>query len=447
MQEKSAITTVILTIAIVFTVLLFIGMGIFLVRAWVTPNGQTAGFLSNPPSCPIGQTAQWTGSDWICVTGGDQGLSALGVSSGVLRPEVCGTGEYSRWNGSAWVCATDRVGAGGTVTQYVPTTGQTYYAGPGITISGNVISATNLQSCGTNQYSRWNGTSWSCYYDQSSGSSGSYYYDNPYYYGGSGSGQYYYAGNGIRLSGNTFYTDAQSCSSGQYSRWTGSSWVCETDRVGSGGGGGGDTQYYYAGNGLTLSGSTFSLSGLQSCSSNQYSRWTGSQWTCGNLPSGGDGGGGSGGSYFAGNGIRLSGGTFSIDSPTCSSGQFSRWNGSNWTCATPQVSGEAPGGGLVTDVTPGGSIDLSTFKSDSGWTNTSSKVALVTYTLAWSGPGHGGAEFKKSGGSWNRIGYYWQINNNGVSWGTFAVPPGGSARYLGSGSNPTQGQIFYQLIH
>lgn len=64
-------------------------------------------------------------------------------------------------------------------------------------------------------------------------------------------------------------------------------------------------------------------------------------------------GSGGGGSYSAGAGLSLSGTTFSINSPTCSTGEVSKWTGS-WTC-----------------VSAGGS---------SGWTSVSGKVYLTTST-------------------------------------------------------------------
>lgn len=89
-----------------------------------------------PQSCANGQVSQWNGSTWICA---DQNAytagTGLNISGGQFSlqgpyqlPQGCANGQISQWNGSAWVCAND--------------SGATYTAGPGIGISGNVISAT-----------------------------------------------------------------------------------------------------------------------------------------------------------------------------------------------------------------------------------------------------------------------------------------------------------------
>lgn len=236
MNDNSRTATILLSVLLLLIAIGFsIGLGYF-VRGWASNGARNI-------ASPIG-------------------VSIGGNLTGFYNPQNCSEGQYSRWNGTAWVCANDLVGGARG-----PQGPQGIQGPPGPPGGGSILTyGTTPQTCYSGQYSRWNGSYWVCETDRVGSGGGGYYdYDRPV-----------------------------ACSSGQYSRYTGSYWTCETDRIGGGGSGGGD--YYYAGTGLTLNGNTFSLTGLQACSSNQYSRWTGSQWVCANDQGGGGGGGASGAS-------------------------------------------------------------------------------------------------------------------------------------------------------
>lgn len=240
MQDNSRTATILLSVLLLLLAIGFsIGLG-YLVRGWAS-----------------------NGSNNFAAVGA--GLN--GSLTGFYNPQNCSEGQYSRWNGNAWICANDLVG--GARGPQGPQGPQGIQGPPGISYSGGgsiLTYGTTPQTCYSGQYSRWNGSYWVCETDRVGSGGG---YDNGY------------------------YERPIACSSGQYSRYTGSYWTCETDRIGSGGGSGGNN--YYAGTGLTLNGDTFSLTGLQACSSGQYSRWTGSQWVCANDQTTGGGGGGNSG--------------------------------------------------------------------------------------------------------------------------------------------------------
>jgi len=88
-----------------------------------------------PQTCASGQVPQWNGSTWACAsqtaysagTGLDLSGGQFGLLSTYQLPQGCTNGQVSQWNGSAWVCAN--------------VSSSTYTAGPGIDVSGSVISA------------------------------------------------------------------------------------------------------------------------------------------------------------------------------------------------------------------------------------------------------------------------------------------------------------------
>lgn len=208
------------------------------------------------------------------------------LEESILNPEECSSGEYSRWTGTEWICSADRSGGerGPQGIQGPPGpagggffgSGTNYYAGEGLRLSGNTFSLDDLEDCSSGEYSRWTGSSWGCFDDRTSGG------------GSGGGGDDVDAGDGLRFDGDALEIDSPSCSSDQFSRWTGSHWVCGTDRTSGGTGGGGS--FYYAGTGLRLDGDTFSLN-IQSCPSGSFNRWTGSSWTCETDRTGGGTGG------------------------------------------------------------------------------------------------------------------------------------------------------------
>jgi hypothetical protein len=125
----------------------------------------------------------------------------------------------------------------------------------------------------------------------------------------------YSAGDGLALSGTTFSVDGpyrlpQSCANGEIAEWTGVAWVCGTDDVGTGGGGG-DITAVYAGDGLSgggVSGDvTLDIEGPyqlpQSCANGEIPEWTGATWACSTDDVGTGGGGGDITAVNAGEGL------------------------------------------------------------------------------------------------------------------------------------------------
>ncbi|MEK7185364.1 MAG: hypothetical protein AAB726_01950 [Patescibacteria group bacterium] len=206
----------------------------------------------------------------------------------------------------------------------------------------------NPEECSSGEYSRWTGSEWICGADRSGGERGPQGIQGPQGPAGGGGGFFggstsYFAGEGLRLSGNTFsLDDLESCSSGEYSRWTGSSWGCFDDR-GTGNSGGGNSDDVDAGDGLRFDGDSLEIDS-PSCSSDQYSRWNGNNWVCATDRTSGTGGSGS--FYYAGTGLTLNGDTFSLSGlQSCSSGSFSRWTGSSCVCEADRTGGGTGGGG------------------------------------------------------------------------------------------------------
>jgi hypothetical protein len=136
----------------------------------------------------------------------------------------------------------------------------------------------------------------------------------------------YSAGDGLTLSGTTFSL-LQSCGAGQVLKWSGTAWACAADA---------DTvTTYSAGSGLALSGTTFSL--LPGCAAGQVPKWNGTAWACAADVNT---------TYSAGSGLALSGTTFSL-LPGCTAGQIPKWSGTAWACAADV---DTNSGGTVTSV-------------------------------------------------------------------------------------------------
>ncbi len=145
-------------------------------------------------------------------------------------------------------------------------------AGPGIDISGGQVGL--VGTCAAGQVLKWDGTTWGCAAD-----------DN-------------------NLGG-------LSCASGQVAKYDGANWICATDQVNT----------YTAGDGLALTGTTFSL--LPGCAAGQVAKYDGTAWACGADTNT---------TYTAGDGLALTGTTFSL-LPGCAAGQVPKWNGTKWACA------------------------------------------------------------------------------------------------------------------
>lgn len=67
--------------------------------------------------------------------------------------------------------------------------------------------------------------------------------------------------------------------------------------------------------------------------------WNGTTWTAATPTT-----------YTAGNGLSLASGTFSVNAPTCTAGQYTTWNGTAFSCGTPT---DTNSGGTVTSITAG----------------------------------------------------------------------------------------------
>lgn len=201
--------------------------------AWNPPQG-------NPPSANtsqpinIGTTVQTKQGGLIVgsVAGGlGIGNGNLVVQSGaVITPTL----QVTSGAQTGRVLTSD---ASGNATWQAPT-GTTYSAGYGLTLSGTTFSVNTgvIQNRVTGACSPGNAIraidangNVTCELDDAGG--------------GSGTVTRVDTGNGLQggpiTTSGTISINAPACAGNEYSRWTGSSWVCGTDQVGGGGGGGG----------------------------------------------------------------------------------------------------------------------------------------------------------------------------------------------------------------
>ena len=160
----------------------------------------------------------------------------------------------------------------------------------------------------------------------------------------------YTAGTGIALSGTQFsvaapYRMPQACSAGQIAEWSGTTWVCAADNDS-----GGDITTVTAGTGLTGGGTTGSVS--LSADTTYLQRRVSSTCAVGSSIRAINADGtvtceaDDNTTYTAGNGLSLSGTQFSLSAPyqlpqTCANGQMPQWNGTAWDCGSPVAPGYA----------------------------------------------------------------------------------------------------------
>ena len=153
----------------------------------------------------------------------------------------------------------------------------------------------------------------------------------------------YSAGSGLNLSGTTFSVDNLAIQP---------DWNNIQNRP-AGLDDGDDDTTYTAGTGLALNGTHFSVNNSQlqpdwsniqnipsdiadgdgdtlaglNCVNGEVAKWNGSAWVCASDNTGST-------SYSAGDGLTLTGTTFSVDSPTCSGTDKLQWNGNAFVCAS-----------------------------------------------------------------------------------------------------------------
>jgi len=160
----------------------------------------------------------------------------------------------------------------------------------------------------------------------------------------------YTAGTGITQSGTQFsiaapYRLPQACSAGQIAEWNGTTWVCAADNDS-----GGDITAVTAGTGLTGGGTTGSVT--LAADTTYLQRRVSSTCAVGSSIRAINADGtvlceaDDNTTYTAGNGLSLSGTQFSIAAPyqlpqTCISGQMPQWNSGVWSCGSPVAPGYA----------------------------------------------------------------------------------------------------------
>ena len=223
-------------------------------------------------SCVSGEIAQWNGSTWVCDA--DDDTDTLGGLS-------CTSGELTRWNGAAWECSPE-VGDGDTLAGLSCANGEIaqWNGSAWVCDADDDTDTLGGLSCTSGELARWNGAAWECSPE---------------------------VGDGDTLAG-------LSCASGELAQWNGSAWVCDADDDHLGDlscsdgelpkWNAGSSQWecsadldteptYWAGDGLTVTLSTFSLLPTyqlpQGCGSGQVAKWDGSAWMCENDETGGAG--------------------------------------------------------------------------------------------------------------------------------------------------------------
>ncbi|MDO8336574.1 MAG: hypothetical protein Q7T74_07430, partial [Candidatus Saccharibacteria bacterium] len=167
------------------------------------------------------------------------------------------------------------------------------------------------------------------------------------------------SGGGLILTGQNLSLD-DSCLGGQILQWDGSNWVCASVA-------GTDSQTLsLAANILAISGgNSVNLAGYLDNTDSQALSWVGGTRTL-SLTGGGsvvisD----SDTTYSSGNGLSLSGTTFSINSPTCSGTTKLQWNGTAFTCAADVDTDTdttnfnvAANGGAGQNISSGGTVNF-----------------------------------------------------------------------------------------
>lgn len=283
--------------------------------------------------CPAGSFTRFDNGTWHCespaaeqaYTGG-AGINvnaATRVISLASPPpaSACTAAQRVTWNGTSWQCATDQQG----VTAVAATAPLASTGGTAPTIS--------LNPCATANHALiWSGAAWQCLPTVSAA-----------------------ANSGLTVSGQAV-TMRTNCAVGQVLSWSGaaSGWVCTTPA--SGGVASVTSAAVSAGlQPVQVTGTATNPEvGLAACGNNQVLQWTTSTgWRCI-------------GAVAAGNGISVSGArTVTINSPACGASQASQWTGTAWTCvdipvapttacANLATSGAWIGGGGAANCAPAG---------------------------------------------------------------------------------------------
>ncbi|HEU5122067.1 MAG TPA: hypothetical protein VFT59_04425, partial [Candidatus Saccharimonadales bacterium] len=354
-------------------------------------------------TCANGEILKSDGSSWACTpdTGGSSylagsGLQLSGVTFSVNSP-TCTSTTKLQWDGNAFVCSTDidTTYTAGTGLSLVGTTfnntGVLGVNGTGpITSTGGqnpTISFANGTSAG--QVWQWNGSAWALTTPSADGDgvigneitnvtggnagltrSGSGTAGDPYTLAAN-------TGNGLQLVSNQITVNSPTCSGTDKLQWNGTAFICATDQ---------NTTYSAVTNGgLQLVGTQF---GLVACAGGQILKATS---TLGEYACATD----NDTTYSAGTGLSLTGTTFSNtgvlsvtgsgpitstggQNPNISfangsvAGQFWQWNGSAWVLATLPADGDSVVGNEVTNVTG----------SNSGLVRSGTGTSVDPYTLA-----------------------------------------------------------------
>lgn len=227
--------------------------------------------FSLPTGCANGQLLKWNSgtSTWGCAADTDTNTTYTGgggvvLTGTVFSLPVCANGQVLKHNGTTWACAADATGSAYTAQ-----------VGGGIEVNSTQLSL--LRSCASGQTLKWNGTAWACAADIDTNTT-------------------YTASTGLVLSGTAFSLNSAGCPANGVWRWNGTAWACAADL---------NTTYSaQAGGGLALTGTELTM--LRSCLNGQVLKWNGTAWACAN-----DNDTISATTYTAGNGLSLTGTTFS----------------------------------------------------------------------------------------------------------------------------------------
>ena len=109
---------------IAILILVIIGVGVYALTPGTAPNpGHLISETSPPSNCGINQLLQWTGSDWICVTG-FSGLSSCRVrmeTSLVSSASAVGTTSTSGYSSGDIEQCTSFITSGGVGSRFILT--------------------------------------------------------------------------------------------------------------------------------------------------------------------------------------------------------------------------------------------------------------------------------------------------------------------------------------
>jgi hypothetical protein len=240
-----------------------------------------------PQSCTAGQIAAWNGTAWVCAADNDSGGDITAVTAGTGLTGGGTTGsvtlaadtDYLQRRVSSTCAAGSSIraiNADGTVVCEADDN-TTYTASTGLTLSGTQFSVAAPyrlpQVCTAGQIVAWNGTAWVCAVDNDSGGDITAVTAGTGLTGGGTTGS-------VTLAADTGYLQRRvsaTCAVGSSIRAINADGtvLCEAD----------DNTTYTAGNGLSLSGTQFSVAAPyqlpQTCTAGQLPQWNGAAWDCG----------------------------------------------------------------------------------------------------------------------------------------------------------------------